>query len=324
MCPAGFRAAREIGNRQLNTIMQTTISRNKISTCLGILLALGATTTFAATRNVPSQYSTIQAAVNAAASGDIIQIANGTYTGQVNIPSSKNNITLNGASQTGVILTCGAGQIALTINGTDINVQYMTIRNTAGQNAGQNPACRVNSKRVAFRRCYINGWQDTFAIWDNATVFCSFCEIRGSVDFIYSGGTAFFQSCNIKQLRSTGGVNCAPSTPQNVPYGFVFNSCTINRASGVPNNSSTLMRPWRPYGATAYINCSMDSHITAAGWSPWDGRELTCRAAEYGSKTLSGATINLASRASWVKRLTSTQAAQYTKSNVLGGWNPAN
>jgi pectinesterase len=107
-----------------------------------------------------------------------------------------------------------------------------------------------------------------------------------------------------------------------VTYGFVFNACTIARASGVPNNSSTLMRPWYPYGATAYINCSMDSHITAAGWSPWDGREATCRAAEYGSKTLAGATINLATRSSWVKRLTAAQAATYSRANVLGGWVP--
>jgi pectinesterase len=304
--------------------MKSKQPQRRIIAGLAAVMMMTVMNSFAVTRSVPSQYSTIQAAVNAAASGDVINIANGTYNEQVNIPSTRNNISLNGASQTGVILQCGAGQIALTVNGTDINVQYMTIRNNAGQTAGANPAVRVNSKRVAFRRCYINGWQDTLAIWDNATAFFSYCEIRGSVDFIYSGGTGFFQTCNIRQIRSTGGVNAAPSTPQNVTYGFVFSGCTICRASGVPNNSSTLMRPWRAYGETAYINCSMDSHITAKGWSEWDGRELTCRAAEYGSKTLSGATINLANRASWVVRLTSTQAAQYTKSNVLQGWNPPN
>src|SRR5215467_11395386 len=195
---------------------------NKTSICLGALLAVTLAAT-AATRSVPSQYSTIQGAVNAAAAGDTINIANGTYAEQVNIPSSKNNLTLNGASQTGVILTCGNGQTALTVNGTDINVQFMTIRNTAGQTAGPNNAVRVNSKRVAFRRCYINGWQDTFAIWDNSTVFCSLCEVRGSVDFIYSGGSAYFNSCNIRQMRVSnpaGGVNCAPSTPSNVVYGL--------------------------------------------------------------------------------------------------------
>ncbi|MFT3868260.1 MAG: pectinesterase family protein [Nibricoccus sp.] len=277
---------------------------------------------FAATRSVPSQYSTIQAAVNAAAAGDTISIANGTYNEQVTIASSKTKLNIVGASQTGVILSSGDGQTSLTVNGTDITVSYMTIRNTLLSGSTTSHAVRVNSKRVEFYRCYINGWQDTFAIWNDALVYCKFCEIRGCVDYVYSGGTAFFESTNVRQVRTTGGVDCAPSTPQNVTYGFVFSGCTITRASGVGSNNSTLMRPWYPYGATAYINCTMDAHITAAGWSPWDGREATCRAAEYGSKTPAGATINLATRSSWVKRLTSAQAATYTRSNVLGGWTP--
>jgi len=295
-----------------------------VVTVLALAIAIPA---LAATRSVPSQYSTIQAAVNAAASGDTISIANGTYNEQVTIPSSKSKLTLIGASQTGAILAVAKNnQTALTIHGTDITVEYLTIQSTAGQNAGNtNHAVYVDSARVEFYRCYINGWQDTFAIWNNAVVYCSLCEVRGSVDFIYSGGTAFFSSCNIRQMRVSnpaGGVNTAPSTPSSVTYGLVFSSCSIVRASGVPDNSSTLMRPWGASGETAYINCSMDSHITAAGWSAWDGRELTCRAAEYGSKTLSGSTINLANRASWVVRLTAAQAAAYSKSNVLGGWSP--
>jgi pectinesterase len=271
------------------------------------------------TLSVPSQYSTIQAAINAAKSGDVISIANGTYNEQVTIPSSKTSIKIVGASQTGVILQAGNGQTALTIHGTDITISYMTIRNTYLVGSTTSHAVYVDSKRVEFYRCYINGWQDTFAIWNNALVYCAYCEIRGCVDYIYSGGTAFFQSCNIRQIRSTGGVDCAPSTPSTA-RGFVFWSCTICKASTVGTNNSTLMRPWYPYGETAFINCSMDNHITADGWSAWDGREATCRAAEYGSKTLSGTTINLSSRSSWVKRLTST--SNYTKSVILGSWTP--
>ena len=278
---------------------------------------------FAAKRSVPSQYSTVQAAVNAAASGDTISIANGTYTEAVNIPSTKTGLKLVGASQTGVVLrVTTASQIALTVNGTDTTVSYMTISNTAGETAGQALAVRVNSKRVEFYRCYILGWQDTLGVWDGAVAYFKLSEIRGSVDFIYSGGTAFFESCNIRQIRSTGGPATAPSTPQSVTYGLVFSACTFNRSSNVANNSSTFMRPWRDYGQTAIINCSVDSHITAAGWSAWDGREATCRAYEYGTKTLAGATVNLSTRASWVKRLTSAEAATFTRSNVLGGWTP--
>jgi len=278
---------------------------------------------FAATRSVPASYSTIQAAVNAAANGDTIAIANGTYVEQVNIPSTKTGLKLVGASQTGVkIRATTAATIALTINGADTTVSYLTIENTAGETAGQALALRVNSKRVEFYRCYMLGWQDTVAIWDGAVVYCSLCEIRGSVDFIYSGGTAFFSSCNIRQIRSTGGPSTAPSTPQTVTYGFVFSGCTFNRSSNVANNSSTFMRPWRAYGETVVINCSVDSHITAAGWTAWNGNEATCRAYEYGTKTLAGATVNLSTRASWCIRLTAAQAATYTKSNVLGGWAP--
>jgi len=81
------------------------------------------------------------------------------------------------------------------------------------------------------------------------------------------------------------------------------------------------MRPWYPYGETAYINCAMDSHISAKGWSEWDGRENTCRAAEYGSyRKADGTKIDLTKRAYWVVRLTST--SNYTKSVILGGWSP--
>lgn len=281
------------------------------------------TPAFAATRSVPSQYSTIQAAVNAAASGDSINIANGTYNEQVTVASGKTHLTFVGASQTGVILQAGNGQTALTIHGTDITFEYMTIQNTLLSGSTTSHAVYVDSARVEFYRCYINGYQDTFAIWNNALVYCSLSEVRGQEDFIYSGGTAFFTSCNIREISTGGGDdNTAPSTPANVTYGFVFSSCSILRGSGVPNNSDGLMRPWGANGETAYINCSMDSHIKAAGWDPWGGREATCRAAEYGSKTLAGATINLSTRSSWVVRLTAAQAATYSKSNVLGGWNP--
>jgi len=289
---------------------------------LAVLLAL-TLPALATTRSVPSQYSTIQAAVNAAASGDTISIANGTYNEQVTISSSKSKLTFIGASQTGVILQAGSGQTALTIHGTDITFETMTIQNTLQSGSTTSHAVYVDSARVEFYRCYIIGWQDTFAIWNNAVVYCYLSEVRGEEDFIYSGGTAFFNSCNIREMSTGGGdCNCAPSTPSTVTYGFVFSACTICRGSGVPANSDYLMRPWGANGETAYINCSMDSHITAVGWLGWNGNENTCRAAEYGSKTLSGATINLSGRASWVVRLTSSQAATYSKANVLGSWSP--
>jgi len=277
---------------------------------------------FAATRSVPSSYSTIQAAVNAAASGDTISIANGTYTEQVVIPSGKNSLKIVGASQTGVILTAGLNQKAMVVNSNDTTFSYLTIRNTAGLTAGNtSPAVFVYGSRTEFYRCYIIGSQDTMYLGGGPNYF-ALSEVRGSVDFIYGGSAAFFTSCNIRQVRPTGGPATAPNTAQTQTYGFVFSGCTITSASGVAAGSSTLMRPWGPYGESVFVNCTMDASISAAGWLAWGGREATCRAYEYGSKTPAGATINLATRASWCKRLTAAQAATYTKSNVLGGWAP--
>ena len=49
-----------------------------------ILLAMGTTAAGAATRYVPSQYSTIQSAINACNNGDVIIVAPGTYYERIN------------------------------------------------------------------------------------------------------------------------------------------------------------------------------------------------------------------------------------------------
>ncbi len=297
------------------------MKRLKNYVCAGILLAATATSALAATRSVPSQYPTISAAVAAAANGDTISIANGTYNEQVVVGRSQANLTFIGASQTGVILQAGANQTAMVINGTNITVEYMTIRNTYTSGSTTAHAVMLYGGKIEFYRCYINGWQDTLGVWYGPYYF-SYCEIRGEEDFIYSGGPAYFSTCNIRQMNTTGGCNSAPSTPQGTPFGIVFNGCTICRSANVENNSSTLMRPWYPYGETAYINCSMDSHITAVAWDD-NGHATTARGAEYGSKTLAGATIDLSPRPSWVVRLTAAQvASNYSRSTILGGWTP--
>ena len=287
--------------------------------CAAVMVA--ATSALATTRSVPSQYSTISAAVAAAANGDTISIANGTYNEQVVVGRSQANLTFIGASQTGVILQAGTNQTALVINGTNILVEYMTIQNTVNVGSTSCHAVLLYGGKIEFYRCYINGWQDTLGVWYGPYYF-SYSEIRGEEDFIYSGGPAYFSTCNIRQMNTTGGCNAAPSTAQGVPFGIVFNGCSVVRSSNVGTNTSTLMRPWYPYGETAYINCSMDSHITAAAWDP-NGNGATARGAEYGSKTLAGATIDLTPRPSWVVRLTAAQVSStYSRSNVLSGWTP--
>ena len=281
-----------------------------------------ASTAFGATRSVPSQFSTIQAAVNAASIGDTISIAAGNYNEQVTIPSGKTGLTLIGAGKTSTRIFVGVAQHALTLNATDTLVKNMTLDIAVGQTDGQQEAVFVTGKQISFNNCLIKGWQDTLQMKTGSQCYFFKCEIWGSVDFIFDGGTAFFDQCTITQIRvanPAGGYNCAPSAPLGT-RGIIFSSCYCNHAAGVPNASSVLCRVWKAPGECAHINCSMDHHISPAGYKTWN-EDSTSRVAEFNSTWHSdGTKIDLSLRAPWCKRLTS--AAGYSKTDILGTWNP--
>ncbi len=110
------------------------------------LLALGITQAHAATLNVPSQYTTIQAAFTAAVSGDTVLLGDGTYTGpgNVDLDFGGKNITVtsqHGAAST--IINCGgaystdgtgdhrgfylhSGETSAVISGLTIENGYVT------------------------------------------------------------------------------------------------------------------------------------------------------------------------------------------------------
>jgi pectinesterase len=281
------------------------------------LVAALAPAAFATVRNVPAQYSTVQAAVNAAASGDTIMIASGTFNEQVTIPSSLSNLLVEGASRSGSIVSSGANQITVLNSGSGVTFENLTLRNTSTANTNTNHVLRNFGAHCELKNMNIYGWEDSLYSGSNTSMYCTNCVIQGSVDFVYGNGEIFLTGCTIEQMRAspTGGTNAAPNTASTQTYGIVFSSCTISAASGVPAGSTYLGRPWGANGESAYINCTIGSHIAAVGWIEFQGTDnsATARIAEYPCPS---------GRASWVKRLTAAQAALYTKTNVLSGWNP--
>jgi pectinesterase len=271
---------------------------------------------FATTRSVPSQYSTVQAAINAASAGDTVSIANGTYTGQFSVPSTKTSLTIQGASNTSTILTSGQNQTTLTVLATDVTIKNIKIQNSYTGDTNTNHVLLVQAARCAVRSSYLNGRQDTlYALGASSSCYVTGSEIQGTVDFVYGHGRIFITNSTIRQIRGNGGTIGAPYTASSQNYGIVFSGCTITSGGTATSNSSYLGRPWGPNGELAFINCTISSVIAPVGYINWSGtsNSSTCRFAEYPCPS---------SRASWVKRLTSSQAAAYTKSNVLGGWNP--
>jgi pectinesterase len=284
------------------------------------------------------QYTTIQAAVSAAADrkpGEprwTILVKAGTYKERVYVQRERGYITLVGEDVAKTILTYdlnanlkGPDDLpigtfrtpTLQVDGDGFEVENLTIANSAGP-VGQALALRVDGDRVAFRRCRFLGWQDTILV-NRGRQYFEDCYIEGHVDFIFGGATAWFQRCRIHCLRD--GYITAASTPQGQAHGFVFADGEITGADGV---RTYLGRPWRDFAQTVFLRTSMSGVVRPEGWNNWNkpAAEKTTFYAESGSTGPGG---DAKARAPWSHALTTAEAAALTPEGVLGGtdgWKP--
>lgn len=166
-------------------------------------------------------------------------------------------------------------------------------RSGHGEIVGQAVAVFVHADQVEFNNCKFLGYQDTLCIgplppkqlsgkdfpqkserryFEKYRVSFDHCYIEGTVDYIFGGGTAIFNECEIKSLKrldaKSEGYVTAASTDQNRPFGFTFYQCIFTCEEGTKN--VYLGRPWRQYGYTEMIDCHYDEHILLTGWSDWD------------------------------------------------------
>lgn len=283
-------------------------------------------------------YRTLQEAINAAPTGTrrqptVIHIKPGTYKEVLYIQREKRFLHLVGedAAKTMVTYDLYAGLPGLDgkpigtfrtatalIDADDLTAQNLTFENAAGPK-GQALALRVDGDRVAFRHCRFLGWQDT--ILDNrGRHYYEDCDITGATDFIFGGGTAFFDRCRLHCAGS--GYVTAASTPEEQPFGFVFRDCAIDGAA--PDVKTYLGRPWRDYASVVFVNTQMSEVVRPEGWSDWGktARSKTARYAEFGSH---GPGADPKTRVPWMKMLTESQVAALTPKNVLSGadgWDP--
>jgi pectinesterase len=297
-------------------------------------------------------FKTVQEAIAAApdhsAERTIIRIKPGTYAGPFHVPRSKPKVTLVGEDAESTILTWDrnfkmpllTGETkypnGLFIEGDDFVAQNLTVRNTAGD-WGQALAARIVGDRAVIKNCRFTGWQDTLRVDDGRQYFRD-CYIEGRVDFIYGSATAVFDRCHIHSKN--GGYVTASRTPRDVPFGFVFLDCKLtgddrpwNPATTNPSTTQPIAkasklaylgRPWRAYGAVAFVRCDLGDHIRPEGWDHWGNpeNEKTARFSEYKS---TGPGANSAARVKWSRQLTDEEAANYTVKNILAGkdkWDP--
>jgi pectin methylesterase-like acyl-CoA thioesterase len=248
-----------------------------------------------------------------------ITILPGTYRDFAIFTQNRNNVTIigAGANQQAVQIIypypaySGANDSAsgvLRLESSSIYVRNLTLDNQVYLTnngvvfAGPINTLATTGNKLIFDNVLVKGGQDTvYTI--SGSIYFNRCEVWGDTDFIYGGALSVFDQCTIVEIRSSGGPCTAPSTPYAQPFGLVFLNCTFPDAliaNGYPYNvgaaNTTFMRPWGQDGSTALINCSVGSQVTTKGWSEWSGREVTCRAREYGTTLIGGGSVTPAQR----------------------------
>ena len=305
-------------------------------------------------------FTTLQAAINAVPSNSdratLIFIKRGLYnTEKLIIPADKKNVTFIGESREETIISyhiydCGTAKCpsadaakwtgdnirtsaTLTIMGNGFRAENLTIQNTAGP-VGQAQAITVQADKVVFVNCDLKGYQDTMYLWSSGKrSYFENCLVVGRTDYIYGGGIAFFNRCEIRSWG--GGWITAPSTPHSQPYGFVFYDCDITYASGSPRAGDDEVkfrfgRPWNDYPKVAWLYCEITGMLNPQGWGDtWNmSYAATSTALHLYEYANTGPGADMSGRASWagLRALTDEEALNYTVQKVMAGsdgWDPS-
>ncbi|MEU9451282.1 pectinesterase family protein [Streptomyces sp. NPDC048277] len=302
-------------------------------------------------------YTTVQAAVNAASSGDTISVAKGTYQEIVNVPATKTGLTLKGATGNAedVVITYDRaagytdssgtkygtlGSSVATFSANNLTVSGLTVQNTFDRAAHpgitdtQAVAVTAQGDRQTFRNDRFISRQDTLLNWAPSATgqyrqYFTSSFVTGDVDFVFGNATAVYDRVTI-QLRDSGaaagGLNgflAAPNTNSAKTYGILLTGSTISSSAAA--NTYYLGRPWHPtadaVGQLVIRQTSLPAAVKTAGpWTDMSGYSWkNARFFEY-RNTGVGAGVN-----SNRPQLTDAQAATYTAQKYLAGtdgWNP--
>ena len=238
-----------------------------------------------------------------------------TWDDHANIKADITPLTTSGEAQKiGTFRT-----FTLKIQGSRITLKNITIENNSAR-LGQAVALHTEGDRLTFVNCRFLGHQDTIYTGNAKTrLYFRDCYIEGTTDFIFGPSTAWFEQCRI--FCKADSYITAASTPQDVPYGYIFNHCTISCAPHV--TKVYLGRPWRDYGYTLFMNCQLPRQIRPEGWHQWRPEAVkTARYMEYNNTGEGAATVK---RVSWSRQLTKKEASQITPEAVFAindVWHP--
>jgi hypothetical protein len=109
-------------------------------------------------RDVPEEYPTIQAAVDAAQPGDLVRIGSGTYREQVVVGPAKHDIVIRGTDRNRVVLDGGNGARfnGIAVHADGVAVENLTVRGYASDGVLFTP------HKDAAKPEQLNGWRASY------------------------------------------------------------------------------------------------------------------------------------------------------------------
>src|SRR5436190_16577703 len=166
-----------------------------------------------------------------------IFIKSGTYKEKLFLDSTKQFVKIIGEDKFNVVLTYDDHTGKISPKGDTINTyssqsffmranhftaKNITFQNDAGFTAGQAVAIQITGDQAVFINCRFIGNQDVLFPSRAATrQYFEHCYIEGTTDFIFGPSIAWFEQCHIHSKKNSHVT--AASTPQQQPFGYVFN-----------------------------------------------------------------------------------------------------
>lgn len=282
-------------------------------------------------------FKTIQSAVDAApadsATRTTILVRKGTYAELVIVPAEKKNLTLRGEDRHATVIAATNNanlnprrREMFSAEADDFVLENITLHNTTPKGGSQAESIRVKADRVTFRECDFKSLQDTLRL--DGRVYARDCYVEGDVDYVWGGGTVYFDHCT---FHSVNNGYLVQSRNDQAHYGYVFVNCTLTGTPNVERYVLARIEPVRfPYSHVAFIDCKIGPFLSAVGWvldkapgAAAPGPTDHVRYWEYHSTDLAGKPLDVAARLPASRQITAEEAAQMRDiSHVLGGWNP--
>lgn len=240
-----------------------------------LILAVAFTTSLATaqTLQVPSQYGTIQTAIDFAPAGATIEIAPGTYSITTPLNSFGKDVRLIGVGGPDVTFLDGGGtsRIFRFFSGEspDMVIQDLTLRNgqapTGGGTAGDGGGgILIQGSSPTFRNCVIEGCKADDGI--NATpTTISYRGGHGGAVYVEIGGPTFDRCVFRANKSGNGGDGADGADGADGNFDFPEGKDGKNGSAGSVGGAGSAIFAFRDDTVVNVTNCVFDSNETGKG-----------------------------------------------------------